>query len=264
MDGETVQDEDAGFDSFGTEDATPTETPVVEDKVAEVTEDTPEVVEEPEAPAPEFMQITKSQFDDLMAKASQVDTLRSMSDKAFGKIGGIERVLSELKQQPQGQPVQLSEDDFAELKGEFPELAELQMKGMQRLLGKLRVPQVDTSAIEQMVGAQTSNTRSELVDTTLDAIVDGDWKEEVKTDKFAQWINGQGDDVKALGSSDSLRDAAKLMRLFKAHKDAPPPAPTPASSANRRIAAAVSPKGTNAISSQNLTEEDAFNAYSKS
>jgi hypothetical protein len=262
MDGETVQDEDAGFDSFGTEDATPTATPVVEEVVAEVT---PEVVEEPEAPAPEFMQITKSQFDDLMNKASQVDTLRTMSDKAFGKIGGIERVLTELKQQPQGQPVQLSEDDFAELKGEFPELAELQMKGMKRLMDKLRVPQVDASAIEQMVGAQTSNTRAELVDTTLDAIVDGDWKEEVKTDKFAQWIDGQGNDVKALGSSDSLRDAAKLMRLFKAHKDAPPPAPTPAptNSTSRRIAAAVAPKGTNAVTSQNLTEEDAFNAYSK-
>lgn len=262
MDGETVnQDEDAGFDSFGTEDATPTETPVVEEVVAEVT---PEVVETPEAEAPEFMQITKSQFEDLMNKASQVDTLRTMSDKAFGKIGGIERVLTELKQQPQGQPVQLSEDDFAELKGEFPELAELQMKGMQRLLGKLRVPQVDTSAIEQMVGAQTSNTRAELVDTTLDAIVDGDWKEEVKTDKFAQWINGQSNDIKALGSSDSLRDAAKLMRLFKSHRDAPPPpSPVTQNSTSRRIAAAVAPKGTNAVTSQNLTEEDAFNAYSK-
>lgn len=259
MDGETVETEDAGFDGFGTEELTPTETPVVEDKVEEVVEVPPE----PEAPAPEFMQITKSQFDDLMAKASQVDTLRSMSDKAFGKIGGIERVLTELRQSPQGQPVQLSEDDFAELKGEFPELAELQMKGMQRLLGKLRVPQVDTSAIEQMVGDRVTSTRSELVDTTLDAIVDGDWKEEAKSEKFASWIEGQSNDIKALGGSDSLRDAAKLMRLYKNHRDAPPPAPVTTSSTSRRIAAAVSPKGTNAVTSTNQTEDDAFNAYSK-
>jgi hypothetical protein len=225
-----------------------------------------------QTPEPEFVQITRTQFDDILRKAGEVDNLKAnlqqTADRVYGKIGGVERILKDLREQPAGQPLKLSEDDFAELKAEFPDLAALHMKGMQRMLEKLplRAAAVDPEAIEKVVQERTATVRTEVIDSRLDEIIDGDWREEVKKPEFDAWLSKQADDVKALGESSSLRDAAKMIRLYKAHRDAPPPQPTPAPAPaasptrSRVLAAAVAPKGTVGKSPASPSDDDDFEA----
>ncbi len=274
-------DFDAGFSG------TPTETPgsTAEDKSSEDGAAQPAATqagEQPAAPAaeatpaevPEFVQITRTQFDDIMRKASEVDNLKAnlqqTADKVYGKIGGVERILKDLREQPAGQPLKLSEEDFAELKAEFPDLAALHIKGMQRMLDKLplRGAAVDPEAIEKVVQERTATVRTEVVDSRLDEIVDGDWREEVKKPEFDAWLTKQPDDIKALAESASLRDASRMLRLYKAHRDAPPPQPQPTTPAapaasptrSRVLAAAVAPRGTVGKPPVNPSEDDEFDA----
>lgn len=242
---ETAQAQDATTtENAAQPDATPTENPPAE---------------------PKYVQITEAEFNALKALPQRLD-------QAFGKIGGVERIMQTLQtqqnRQPSGQPLTLSEADFAELKEEFPDLAELHMKGMQRVLERFSIPGADPQAIEKVVSERTAAVRNELVDSRLDEIVDGNWRQEVNSQKFQDWINNQADDVKALAESDSLRDAAMLMRKFKVFRDTPPPPaqetkPATPNVKSRVIAAAVPPKGNQAVSRQPTAEDD-FEAGFKS
>lgn len=243
----------------------PTETPEPKPEPGEVKAEPADAASEP-TPAPKFVQITEDQFNDLVTKANKIDTLQQLPqrlDQAFGKIGGVERILNDLKAQPQGQPLQLSAEDFAELKSEYPELAELQMKGMERLVSRFRVPAVDAQMIDKIVGEKTTGARTEVIDATLDTVIDGDWRAEVRTPEYKQWFDEQPDDVKSLGESMHLRDAARLMRMYKVHRDAPktktseapktPQAPHPT---KRAIAAAVQPKGSGTAPVRPTADDD--------
>lgn len=281
---DTQHDEhDADFDAGFA--GTPTETPgsTAEAQPSEGAESQPEAPptgEEPAAPAaeaapaetPEYVQITRAQFDDIMRKSSEVDNLKAnlqqTADKVYGKIGGVERILKDLREQPAGQPLKLSEEDFAELKAEFPDLAALHIKGMQRMLDKLplRGAAVDPGTIEKVVQESTATVRTDVINSRLDEIVDGNWEEEVKKPEFDEWLNKQPDDIKALADSASLRDASRMLRLYKAHRDAPvrepTPAPAPAASPTRSrvLAAAVAPKGTVGKPAVSPSDDDEFNA----
>lgn len=209
------------------------------------------------APQPEFVQLTKQDYEKLMKRADEVESLKTTHqqqlDKAFGSIGGMQRILNDLRAQPAGEPLKLSEETFAELKAEYPELADLTIKGMQRVLEGVRSGGggINAEAMEKAVAQSSAEVRTELIDSHLDAIVDGDWREEVKTPKYAEWIAKQDEATRALEQSSNLRDAAKLMRRFKAYRDAPPPAPQPqetpkpASTTRQRTiaAAAANPRG---------------------
>lgn len=234
----------------------PTVTP--EPKTAE--EVKPEVKPEPEPeakeePAVEYAQITKAELADLMAKAGQVD-------KAFGKIGGIERVLQQL--QAPGQ-VEVNEEDYAALTAEFPELAKTLIEAQKKTLSRIKgSASVDPAAVDRIVSEQVGKTRMELIDSTLDAIVDGDWRADRHSEEFIKWENEQPADIKALVESDSLRDATRMMRLWKAHKDAPKPAPAPAPKTSSRKqqleAAAATPKGTGGAVQANPNSDEAAQA----
>lgn len=234
--------------SFNAEDSElPTETPVEHD--VEV-EEVKEVVQEPE-----YARITKAELADLMAKAGSVD-------KAFGKIGGIERDLAQLRQP--GQPIELTADSFPLLKEQFPELAELQAKDMRELFSKIKGGgSIDTEAVEKLVSEKVSGIRQQAIDANLDAIVGGDWVAEFNSAECQTWKDSQPEDVKALTNSDSLRDAAKFLRMYQSFKNKPAErtsAPKP-SVRSQQLAASVSPKGSGGIqSAEPNTEEDAFNA----
>lgn len=249
------------------------EKPQAESTAAEPTAQTTEQQPTETPAAPKYVQLTEDQLNELQAKAREVDNLKAVPqriDQAFGKLGGIERIIHDLRKQqtgqPQGQPLQLSEADFAELKQQFPEVAELHLKGMQRVLERIRIPGADPQAIEKVVSERTAAVRTELVDSRLDEIVDGDWRQEVNSQAFKDWLPKQPAEVQALADSDSLRDAAALMRKFKSFRDAPAPTPTPQHTPaatptvkSRVIAAAVPPRGNQAVSRQ-PTEDDEFDA----
>lgn len=221
------------------------------DEVQEPTE-TPEPETTPAAeakPEPKYVQLTQEQFDSLMAKADKVDV-----DKAHGKIGEFGRVIAQL--QSTSGPIEVTAEDFKELREEFPELAELQAKGLTAVLSKLKG---GAPVDEKKFSEQIADIRKQATDIQLDAVVDGDWVAEVNSPSYKTWIAAQPAEVKALEASDSIRDAAKLLRAYKA-RPVPKPSTTP-SARTQQLAAAVPPKGTGTVrTSQPVTEEDAFNA----
>lgn len=259
MDPELVESQDGeeGFDAGFTGEAAPTETPE------------PTAATETPAPAPaepEYAQITKSQLDDLMAKAASVDEMKAAHqqglDKAFGQIGGMKQALDRL--QTNGRAVEVTEDDVADLRAEFPEIADLTLKALQKVIGRVHAPSGEQPDVERMVSERVSATRQELIDSRLDEIVDGDWKTEVAAPQFDAWMQTQPDAVKALVQSSSLRDASRMLQLYRNSKKAAP-APTPAPKApavttrQRQLEAAVNPRGSRAISAA-PSEEDEFDA----
>lgn len=210
------------------------------------------------APAPEYVQVTRADWDRINASAAKVDeiaaTLGKMPDQIYGTMGRtLERRLAELQQAtPQGAAVEISEEDFADLKAEYPELADATRKALNKTLSKIKGTGADAKAIEARTGEARQAITAEVTDVTLDAIVKGDWQAEVKTERFDGWLKGQTPEVQGLASSPKLRDAARMLRLYKEHVDAPAPAPTPApapaapaqpSMRSRQMAAAVAPRG---------------------
>lgn len=153
-------------------------------------------------------------------------------------------------------------DEWKTLETDFPEWA----RGTKSLIdARLKgVPQIDPEDLQRKVAeqvrGQTEAVRKEIVTTALEAVMPG-WTEEVKTSEFAEWAKAQPDEVKRLIVSDKVGDAARMLRLYDKHKNAPAPAPTPTAppkdtSRKDRFAAAVAPKGTAATPAPGKSDED--------
>jgi hypothetical protein len=207
------------------------------------------------APEPKVVQITEDEWNATKSRAAKVDEIEATwskrLDQTFGKIGGIERKLAELqKTTPEGEAVQVSEEDFAELKDAYPEIAQMQAKGLNKILSKLKVTGGDQQAVEKILGEHVDSVRAEIVKSSLEAVFP-EWEDDVKTPKFAEWFKSQPADVQALAESKKLGDAARMLRSFYKAAETPAPAPAPTtapapaqpSTRQRQIAAAVNPKG---------------------
>lgn len=273
---EDIEENDDDFNAgFAPEAPQPTETPAAADEATQQPEATAEA-SPPPPPEPKYVQITEDDWQALQQRAAKVDeisaTFGKRLDQAFGKVGGIERVISEMQTKtPEGEAVQVTDEDFADLKNEYPELAALHISGLNKVLSKLKGtgganPEAIEKIVTERVTAATAAIRTELVNATLDAVVDGEWLKEVNSPAFDDWIKTQPNDVKALAESDSLNDAKRMLRLYKQAKDTPP-APLPPVPKNttraRQIAAAVTPKGDGGHP-PGPTEDDEFNAGFKS
>jgi len=230
-------DGDAFNDVFGERPTVTPDKPEPEEKP----EPEPEVVE-----APKYAQITEEQYQDLVKRASLIDEMKAVQDKsfgtAFGKIGGIERVLNQLQSTPSG--VEVTADDFEELRAEFPELAEMQVKGLNKILGKFKG--TGTPDIDKLVSQQVESLMPRLkIDIALDSVVGGDWVKERNSKAFMDWEQSQPAEVRQLAQSDELSDAKRMLQLYVDSKKAP--VKPPVSTRKQQLEAAVTPKGTGRV-----------------
>ncbi len=183
---DTGSDDDflAGIDSS-------TETP---SQQAPQEETQPEPQTEPaaqvvETAAPEFVQITKADWEAMQTRAAAIDELKAaqgkLADTAFGKIGGLERQFKELGARSGSA---LSEEDFKDLKENYPELA----TDLQKLFAKVpgAPAAIDQDAIDQRLNERLMLQRQEMVEETLATVVPG-WREDVGTKEFASWVEKQ-------------------------------------------------------------------------
>lgn len=159
---EVSAEEVAAFDSgfAGTETAPAADAPGEVEKTPAAA-----AVEETPPAEAEVVPLTKAQVDDLLSKAKTVDELRATVDKlrgdAFGKLGGLERTLKQIQEQtPLGQAVQITPEDLAEIHAEFPDLGANLIKGLTRVLGKVKGTTVPDSVIDERASAKAK----ELID----------------------------------------------------------------------------------------------------
>lgn len=142
--------------------------------------------------------------------------------------------------------------EWAKLKSEFPEWADATEKFIDARIAYAGGNPADQAKIDKLVAdrvaGETAAVRTEMVDSHLDAIVDGSWRETTNSPAFGTWLDAQPDGVKALAESNKLTDAAKMLRLFEKSKQAPAipakPVPPSVSTRQKRLEAAVTPKGT--------------------
>lgn len=248
-----VEDEhDADFDAgFGGQEATTTPQELTDDPKPEATpEPTP-------APAPEYVQITKAEhelFTAALAKIPEIEaSMTKQFNTAFGGLGGLKQMIQKLQTEtPVGQTIDLSDEDFEDLKREYPEMADYTIKGLRQVFGKFTGsggadPAGFDKKFDEKVQTAVADIRQEIVKSSLEAVFPG-WEEDVKTPQFDEWVKAQPPEMQARMSSDKLSDAAKMLKAYYAHVAAPPPpAPTPTSppvnTRQRQLAAAVPPRG---------------------
>ncbi len=192
------------------------------------------------ADEPKMTQIPEDEYRRLLdgvAKIEEIEgALGRQFDTAFGKIGGIERVLDQLKSAaPAGGKIELTEEVVADLAAEFPEMAQLQFKTLQKLVDVINTstpaptsaaqpsPVVDEAAIEKRVRrAIAEETLNEFDEKWKETIGMPDDKGVIPETPFRQWLSKQPKEyqtrVKSTYSAPVLTDA--LSKFKTAQKTA--------------------------------------------
>lgn len=264
------KDFDAGFTDQ------PSEAPAA--KAAEPETPAEQATETPaEQPVEEFVQIKRGDFDKLMAAAEKTASLEQQMSKAFGSIGN-------LKQMVEAQPkavapvvgnVTLSDEDFAELKADFPELAESTKKAVQRALSKIGVSGAEGSNLSKadiertLVELQTQKSVNFLDDAHpqwRDIVGRPDDPEcefrnwlKTKSSTYQKRINTTNDGFEiatAIESFNEAREAKKKAEAAAKNKTAQDPKQD---ERRRVIASAVLPKGDGGPAAPRKSAEDWFN-----
>jgi len=163
----------------------------------------------PAADEPKMAQIPEDEYRKLLDGVARIEEIEGALEKqfgtAFGKIGGIERVLDQLKSSaPAGGKIVLTDDVIKELSDEYPEMAKVQLKTLQNVVDLLnsRPPALDSAAQPSPVvdeAAIEKRVRRAIAEETLDTF-DEKWRETIglPDDKnvipntpFRQWLKTQ-------------------------------------------------------------------------
>lgn len=217
---------------------------------------------------PVYRQITEQEWTQVQSTAAAIDTLktehRKELDRAFGKVGGLERTLKTIQEAtPAGHTVEVTDADVADLAKEFPELGGLVLKSLKSVAGKLKgtapaAPAApDPALIEATVQTRLIALQSEELEDARP-----NWRTitgtpEAKT-PYRVWLATQPAEYQAkLASTNSAMVIARSLDKFEAAaasiaKDAAAAAEKAAAEAAKKaaadkrrgvIAAAVPPKG---------------------
>jgi len=268
----TDEDFDAGFADAP---AAPTETPEKQDGQ----EETPVAAATAAAPAaPEFVQITKEELASLKASAAAVEELRTTltqnNDKAFGKIGGIERLIKELQNTtPAGEAVELSEEDMAEFAAEYPELATMQRTVFNKALSKIKLrgtgtgEAFDPGQVDELVrkGLEPAlkgvDDRVEyLVESRLLSREHPDWREVVDAGKpdsknpYRTWLAAQPAEYQKL-VNDTF-DSSVISEALTKFKAAEKAKATISQRQSRMEVAAAAPRGVGGHADTKTDDDD--------
>lgn len=244
-------DFDAGFD--GKEQTT---TPVATESGEALAEDAPAPTAQAEPePAPKLAQITEDQFKALMAKADEVDQIRSDSkrqiDTLAGHLGGMKQLVEGLKQQR----ATLTPGQLKRVSAEFPDLGKLLEEDLGELAGT-QSHAVDPAEIDrraQAIVAQELAKAEVKGEIKFLARQHKDWVDVVKGQEFIDWSRtlSPDDQTKLMGNdgefiADRITDfKADKAAKAKAAQEAADKAKSQKPSTNRqqRLEAAVPPKG---------------------
>jgi len=279
-DAQADADFDGGFVAVTAAPTEPTASPVADEPQTE-TPETTEPAEPATEPAPEFVPLTKAQYDELLSSAAQVKEIKGALEKqfgtAFGKIGGIERTIRELQDAtPKGQTLSLSEDDFEEMKADFPDIAKMTVAGFNRALAKIKGTGPATTAqpaqtfdpkqidalVTERLGPEITKVRQEVRQEAAMDVVDSlnpGWRKTVNTQEWKDWVMAQPEEERQT-ILNSWRPSEVLSALTKFNEHitaAKKPAPKPkADPKPNRFASNVAPKSAGGVSPAQPDEDD--------
>jgi hypothetical protein len=266
-------DEDE-FESGYTGTDTAAEKPPVDEPVVEEAQES-EVKEEAkqeETPA----EPAKDPLQEVLAK---LDKFEGRIRNTEGHIGGLNHNLKQMQetlaaskaasQQVSDAPTQAqvkeamsNPKEWDDLKADFPEWSAATEKFMDARLASVgKVNPDEIAKVANDLNGKVDTTRKESIDAVLDGVIE-DWDQEVKKPEFVSWVQSQPENIQALGASENIRDAAKMLRMYATHraKAVAPPVPTPSvATRQKRIEAAITPKGSGGFAPAK-TDMDEFEA----
>lgn len=236
---------------------------------------------EPEVVPPKYRQITEDEWSGLQTAASKMLTPEKVKDIVTGTVGELEqRIVKKLQSAtPSGMPIELPDDVVSELAADFPELAGLIRKTLEKAL-KGRVGTGDQPKDEKPdYEAVSKLVRDATVKAQIEALEDvhPTWREIVgaaeSPDKidasqpYRKWLATQPAEYQQkINSTNSATIIGKSIDKFLKAQEAPAPAqqkPAPKDAARiDRIKDAITPRGDGSPPSGGgaNTEVDHFNA----
>lgn len=236
--------------------------------------------EQPETPpADEYVQVTRKDFDKLMAAAEKVGTIGPQFDRVFGTIGNLQQQQQQLigrlqSETPRGASVKIDDEDFAELKENFPELAGQTKAALERIFKKANLVGTGTPATAPVFDDYKvrETWRTQRIREELEELTDlhPDWQDIVGRPEdagngFRQWLASQPEDYQnRVSNTTSARVTARAIDRFLETRQQPARAATTAprtmaSTRRERMQDAVQPTGTGTRPApQRATAEDEF------
>lgn len=235
--------------------------------------------EQPEtAPATdEYVQVTKKDFEKIMAATEKVGTYGSQFDKVFGTIGNLQQQQQQLlgrlqSETPRGASVKIDDEDFAELKENFPELAGHTKAAIERIFAKANMVGTGTPATVPMFDEEKAREawKTQRIREELEELSDlhPDWqtivgRPEDKGNDFRQWLEKQPQDYQdRVINTTSARITARAIDRFLEQRQQPARTQTTGATTNirrARMMEAVQPTGTGSRPTpQRQTAEDEF------
>ena len=232
--------------------------PVVETPPAKVVE---EVVTDPVTPAavapapvvekPQYVRLTKQDWDNAKANLGKVSTLESRLAKFEGSVPKTEQIVQQAieairSQTPAGGKVTVTAEDFAELGENFEEVSGMTMKGLQRVLDRFNVTGTAPAPAPVDVDAAVEKVllvREEKILTKTYP----DWSTIVgrppvpgapidQANPFRQWLAKQPAEYqKEISETDSPADIQDAITKYKASQTAAPAPRTDKAAARRAV-----------------------------
>lgn len=229
----------------------------------------PEPKQKPEskpAAQPEYVQLTKQQFERLEAAAKRTDDFDKQFSKAFGSIGDVQKIVKTLQTQtPRGSAVKIPPGALDAMKKDFPELADHMQAVLEATLKGVEgtgssTAQVDPAEFERQVERGVVRLQFEDLDDSIPdwrkivgAVDVGKGEKPDPNNAFRKWLATKDKAYQdRINGTNSAGVITRAIRLFKSEtKTAPAPAaPAPAPKPNpkaqaraNRIQEAVRPRG---------------------
>ena len=224
-------------------------------------------------------QMTEEQLNRVLAYGNTIAEVKTAMDKqfgtAFGKMGGLERVIKDLQAAtPVGQPITVTEADLTELKDEFPDLSKKLATGLTRVLSKFKGtgtaespatfdPNTVIPLVEERVKVARREIREELSRDQLSDLHEN-WQaivgEKDSNTEYRQWLLKQpvAYQNKIANSWSPFVVAHSIDQFLEAQEKAKKPAEKPADTDKRkaRLAEAVPQRGQPGVKATKSDQEE--------
>jgi hypothetical protein len=225
-------------------------------------------------PPPEYVQITKADWDEMRVAATKTNSHEGQLSKAFGTLGKLQQLVTSLHTQTAtGRKVEIPKDAFAAMERDFPELAqqtraalEAALSGMPGSGGAAAEP--DLTGVEKLMATYTAKREVEALEDAypewrkIVGAVDVTREQPDKNNPFRKWLGTKDAAYQnRINSSESAQIIGRAIRLFQFETKAGPakPAPSPRDVARAdRIRGAVQPRGDNAGTPAGKSDDDEF------